>query len=216
MIHSLVQQLCSQNVPQNELKGVVVAEGDVRTLCIRLFSELLLERYEIPLPDASESILARHAVSLLEENRALLQQLAGGHRDHGFNALVLPQAEHVIEAMGHAMAYSAGLQKGLPQPILDLYACSAIRCDPAWYSEVGSLTRRDQRVREDDVITRAMPYLSGYLDDLRIEAYVSAPIVSDVAWKSYYNSLSVFRGNSKPPVFQQGPLSLFRQVEAKL
>ncbi|KAN0082585.1 Acyl-CoA dehydrogenase/oxidase, N-terminal and middle domain containing protein [Tylopilus felleus] len=107
---------------ENELKGVVVAEGDVRTLCIRLFSELLLERYEMPLPDASESILARHAVSLLEENRALLQQLAGGHRDHGFNALVLPQAEHVIEAMGHAMAYSAGLQKGLPQPILDLYA----------------------------------------------------------------------------------------------
>ena len=172
----------------------------------------------MPLPDTSESILARHAVSLLEENKALLQKLPGGHRDRDFNALVLPQAEHAIEAMGHAMAYSVGLQKGLPQPILDLYACAAIRCDPAWYLEEGGLTRHGQRIREDDAITRAMPHLAGYLDDLRIEAYVSAPIVSDAAWKAYYNSLSVFRGNAQPPTFEQdaAPSVFTGRVEAKL
>ena len=172
----------------------------------------------MPLPDTSESILARHAVSLLEENKALLQKLPGGHRDRDFNALVLPQAEHAIEAMGHATAYSVCLQKGLPQPILDLYACAAIRCDPAWYSEEGGLTRYDQRIREDDALTRAMPHLAGYLDDLRIEAYVSAPIVSDAAWKAYYNSLSVFRGNAQPLTFEQdAALSIFtgKKVEAK-
>ena len=179
----------------------------MQTLCIRLFSELLLQRYQIPLPDASESLLARNAVSLFEENKALLQQLPGGHRGQAFNTLILPQAEHAIEAMGHSMAYSAGLQKGLPKPILDVYECAAIRRDPAWYSEIGGLTRHDQRIREDEAVTRAMPHLAAYLDDLNIEAYVLAPIVSDAAWKKYYGALSAFKGNAVP---------VFDQVQAKL
>jgi hypothetical protein len=86
----------------------------VQTLCIRLFSELLLQRYRVPLPDASESLLSRNAVSLFEENKAFLQQLPEGHRSQPFNTLVLPQAEHAIEAMGHSMAYSAGLRAHTP------------------------------------------------------------------------------------------------------
>lgn len=161
----------------------------------------------MPLPDPSESLLARHAMSLFEENKALLQELSGDHRSQAFNTLILPQAEHAIEAMGHAMAYSAALYMGLPKPILDIYACAVIRCDPAWYSEVGGLARHDQRVREDEAVTRAMPRLADYLDDLNIAAYVSAPIVSDAAWKKYYTSMSVFKGNAVPG---------FEQVEAKL
>ena len=138
---------------------------------------------------------------------ALLQQLPGGHRSQPFDRLVLPQAERTIEAMGHSMAYSAGLQKGLPKPILDVYECAAIRRDPAWYSEIGGLTRHDQRIREDEAVTRAMPHLAAYLDDLNIEAYVSAPIVSDAAWKKYYGALPAFKGNAVPD---------FDQVQAKL
>ncbi|KAG8221515.1 acyl-CoA dehydrogenase/oxidase C-terminal [Butyriboletus roseoflavus] len=126
---------------ENDCKGVIIAEGDALTLCIRLFSELLLERYQIPLPDASESLLARHTVSLFEESKILLQLLPGGHRSQTFDTLVLPQAERAIEAMGHSMAYSAGVQRGLPKPILDIYECASIRRDPAWYSEKGGLTR---------------------------------------------------------------------------
>ncbi|KAG6376815.1 hypothetical protein JVT61DRAFT_1841 [Boletus reticuloceps] len=76
----------------NDLKDIIVSDGDVRTLCIRLFSELLLHRYQMPHPDVSESLLARHAVSSFEENRALLQELPG--------------AFNTIEAKGHVMAYS--------------------------------------------------------------------------------------------------------------
>ena len=189
-------------VPQNDLKGVVVAEGDVRTLCIRLFSELLLERYQMPLPDTSDSLLAKHALSLFEENKALLQKLPRGHRDPAFNTLILPQAEHAIEAMGHAMAYSAAVRGGLPKPILDVYECAVVRCDPAWYVEQGGLTRFKQRVCEDDAVTRAMPHLATYLDHLDIEAYVSAPIVSDAAWKAYLGAMSVFRGSAQPSLGQ--------------
>ena len=152
----------------------------------------------MPLPDAAESLLARHVASLFEEATALLAQLPGGHRGQPFNALVLPQAERAVEAMGHAMAYSAGLQKGLPTPILDIYECAVIRRDPAWYTEKGGLTRYDQCVREDRAVTSAMPHLARYLDDLNIEPYVSAPIVSDAAWKTYYSSMSAFKGNAVP------------------
>ena len=204
-------------VPQNDLKGVVVAEGDVRTLCIRLFSELLLERYKMPLPDASGSLLSEHALSLFEENKALLQELPRGHRDPAFNTLSLPQAEYAVEAMGHAMAYSAALRGDLPKPILDVYECAVKRCDPAWYTEKGGLTRYQQRVREDDAVTRAVPHLATYLDDLDIEAYVSAPIVSDAAWKAYFGAMSVFRGNAHPGLGQpEHSVRPFIQVEAKL
>lgn len=198
---------CSLDVPQNDHKGAIIAEGDVQTLCIRLFAELLLERYQIPLPDASESLLARHALSLFEENKALLQKLPGGHRSQAFNTLILPQAELAIEAMGHAMAYSAGLRRGLAKPILDIYECAVIRRDPAWYSEIGGLPRHDQRVREDEAVTSAMPRLAAYLDDLHIEPYVSAPIASDTAWKTYFNAMPAFKGNAVP---------VFDQVQAKL
>ncbi|KAF9240048.1 acyl-CoA oxidase [Melanogaster broomeanus] len=186
----------------NDGKGVIIAEGDVLTLCIRLFSELLLERYRIPLPDASESLLAQHAVSLLEENKELLKQLRGGHRSEAFGNLILPQAEPAIEAIGHAMAYSAGLRSGLPRPILDIYECAVIRRDPAWYSENAGLTRIDQRIREDEAVTSVIPNLETYLDDLNIEEYVSAPIVSDEAWKAYYGAMPVFTGNAVPIIDQ--------------
>ncbi|KIJ62260.1 hypothetical protein HYDPIDRAFT_30524 [Hydnomerulius pinastri MD-312] len=183
---------------ENDGKGVIIAEGDVLTLCIRLFSELLLQRYRMPLPDASESLLAQHAASLLEENIELLKQLRGGHRSQAYNNFILPQAELAIEAMGHALAYSAGLMNGLPRPILDVYECAVIRRDPAWYTENAGLTRIIQRIREDDAVTSAIPHLDTYLDDLGIEEYVSAPIVSDGAWKEYYGTMPVFTGNAVP------------------
>jgi len=167
-----------------------------------LFSELLLQRYQIPLPDPSESLLARHATSIFEENINLLSNLRGGHRSESFNSLILPQAELAVEAMGHALAYSAGLKAGLPKPILDVYECAVIRRDPAWYSENAGLTRILQRVREDEAITSTLPHLETFLNSLGIEEYVSAPILSDKAWKEYYEAMPVFTGNAIPVVDQ--------------
>lgn len=172
------------------------------TLCIRLFSELLLGRYQVPLPEPSESLLARHASSLLEENSQLLSTITSGHRSDAFNALLLPQSQHVIEAMGHALAYSAAVKSGLPRHILDIYECSVIRQDRAWYSERAGISRLDQFIREDKAVTSMLPHLAKYLSDLRIDKYVFAPIVSDAAWKSYLADLPVFTGNAIPEVAQ--------------
>ncbi|KAF8880533.1 acyl-CoA oxidase [Infundibulicybe gibba] len=183
---------------ENDGKGVIIAEGDVLTLCIRLFSELLLRRYEIPLPDPGESLLAQHASSLLEENSQLLKSLNYDHRSDSFNALILPQSQTVIESIGHALAYSAALKAKLPQIILDVYECAVIRQDPAWYTEQAGITRMEQRIREDKAVTTILPRLGSYLSDLNIERYVKAPIVSDAAWKSYLDDLPVFTGTAIP------------------
>jgi acyl-CoA oxidase len=172
----------------------------VLTLCIRLFSELLQQRYQIPLPEAEESLLAWHATSLLNENMRLLKTLNGDHRSESFNFLILPQSQNVVEAIGHALAYSAALKANLPQPILDVYECAVVRQDPAWYSEEAGLSRTKQRTREAAAVSSMLPDLALYLSQLNIEKYVSAPIVSDVAWKEYLEALPVHSGTAIPDV----------------
>jgi acyl-CoA oxidase len=170
----------------------------VLTLCIRLFSELLLQRYHVPLPDTEESLLAWHANSLLHENIQLLKTLKVDHRSDSFNSLILPQSQNVIEAIGHALAYSSALKANIPQPILDVYECAIIRQDPAWYSEEAGLSRMKQRIREDAAVSSMLPELATYISQLNIEKYVSAPIVSDAAWKEYLESLPVHSGTAIP------------------
>ncbi|KAK2460001.1 hypothetical protein APHAL10511_008007 [Amanita phalloides] len=181
---------------ENDGKGVIIAEGDILTLCIRLFSELLQSRYSVPLPDPQESLLSRHASSLLEENTRLFQSLSSQHRSEKFNSLILPQAQLAIEAIGHALAYSNGLKAGLPKPVLDVYECAVIRRDSAWYSEQAGITRIDQRLREDAAVTSMLPSLPAYLSDLDIDKYVTAPIVTDELWKAYLDGLPVYTGSA--------------------
>jgi acyl-CoA oxidase len=164
----------------------------------------LQNRFSIPLPDPQQSLLARHASSLLEENRRLFKSFSSNHRSEMFNSLILPQAQLAVEAIGHALAYSNGLKAGLPQPILDVYECAVIRQDPAWYSEQAGITRIDQRLREDVAISSMLPDLPTYLSELHIENYVTAPIVSDDAWKAYLKELPVYTGSTpgRLPQFQ--------------
>ncbi|GAW05888.1 acyl- oxidase [Lentinula edodes] len=134
--------------------------------------------------------------TLHSSNALEILRFLGDHRSESFNSLVLPQSQAVIEAIGHAMAYAAAGEAKIPQPILDIYECSVIRQDPAWYSENVGLNRMAQRRREDAAVKAALPNLNAYLDALRIEDYVSAPIVSDEGWKKYVDSLPRHTGNA--------------------
>ncbi|KAF8154610.1 acyl-CoA oxidase [Crassisporium funariophilum] len=185
---------------ENDGKGVIIAEGDVLTLCIRLFSELLQGHFEVPLPDPSESLLAQHATSLLQENHDLFTAMKCEHRSDAFNSLILPQSQTVIESIGHALAYSAALRSNLPKPILDVYECAVMRQDSAWYTEQAGVSRMQQRLREDTAVSSFMPQLDAFLRQLDIEKYVSAPIVSDKAWKEYLRALPVYSGDATPEV----------------
>ena len=166
------------------------------TLCIRLFSELVQERYSIPLPQPSDSLLAAHANALLKENIDLFNTLGRNHRSEAFNSVILPQSQAVIEAIGQALAYAEAARAGVPQSILDVYQCAAVRQDAAWYSEEGYLSRMQQRMQDDKALTAFLPGLSMYLDQLSIEKYVTAPIVSDAAWKAYLPDLPSYDGHT--------------------
>lgn len=148
------------------------------------------------MPAPNSSLLARHAASLIEENLQIIRTLKD-HHSETFNSLILPQSQPVVEAIGHAMAYAAAQEAKLPQPILDIYECSVIRQDPAWYSENACMNRMAQRLREDAAVTSALPELEAYLNALGIEDYVSAPIVSDADWKAYVASLPKYSGDAR-------------------
>jgi acyl-CoA oxidase len=162
-----------------------------------LFSELLLGRYQIPLPSPEESLLANHASAVFQENIHLFESLKCDHRSDAFNSLLLPQSELAIEAMGHALAYSAASKAGTPQYILDVYESAVIRRDPAWYAEQAGLDRVAQRIREDAAVTAMLPYLPTILAELEV-APLTGPIASDAEWKNYLEQLTVHSGNALP------------------
>ncbi|OBZ76897.1 Acyl-coenzyme A oxidase-like protein [Grifola frondosa] len=167
-----------------DARGIIVAEGDVVTLCIRLLGELLLGRYTLPPPALAKSLLARHASSVFEHNADLLRTLPGGR---------VP-----IQALGHAYAYAAAARAGIPQPLLDLYECVAIRADPAWYSECAGLDSSAQRAREARAVTCALAHLQEYLDALDIKEHVTAPIVEDHVWKAWLAKAPTYHGTADP------------------
>ncbi|EKM77620.1 hypothetical protein AGABI1DRAFT_108106 [Agaricus bisporus var. burnettii JB137-S8] len=185
---------------ENDAKGAIIAEGDVLTLCIRLFSELLLGRYQIPLPPSSESLLASHASSIFQENLLLFETLKCDHRSPTFNSLLLPQAELVIESMGHALAYSSALKSDIPKYVLDMYECAVISRDSAWYTEQAGLGRMEQRKREDKAVEGMLPHFSELVTSLDVGETLRAPIVEDGLWKRYLERLTVHSGNAVSPL----------------
>ncbi|KAF9016730.1 acyl-CoA oxidase [Hymenopellis radicata] len=166
---------------ENDAKGAAIAEGDLLGLSIRLFPQLLLGRCTLDLPPAAESLLAQHAHGLIAENKVMLDRIVD-HRSAKFDALILPQSQSVIEAIGHALAYSHAKKAKLSQAILDVYECAVMRQDAAWYSEIG-IVRCEQRLREDRAVEAILPNVEVLLEELNVAAVVMAPIVSPEAWR---------------------------------
>ncbi|EGO22911.1 hypothetical protein SERLADRAFT_450631 [Serpula lacrymans var. lacrymans S7.9] len=169
-------------------RGVIIAEGDVLVLCIRLFTELLLDRYTIPSPRHANTILWENVLQNFKECKRVLHDNIGDHRSDSFNRLLLPLAESSIAAIGHALAYSAAIDAGLPQPVIDMFESVVQRINHG--------PTLEQCAREDPVINRALPQIEEYLSQLDIEPYVSAPIVTDKHWKDYVGLLPTYYGNA--------------------
>ncbi|KAI0263647.1 acyl-CoA oxidase [Gloeopeniophorella convolvens] len=180
-----------------DLNSVIIAEGDVLALCIRLWGELVLGRYTLPIPDAKDSLLAKHAHGLLEEGRQTLRRIPGGHRSEAAEYELLPESERAILALGHASAYAAARRAGVPQVLLDIYECAAIRDDPAWFSENAGLSREAQRAKEGAALREASPDIEKHLEDLNVGYAVRASIVSDEAWLAQVQRMPKYTGNAQ-------------------
>ncbi|VDC07105.1 unnamed protein product [Peniophora sp. CBMAI 1063] len=189
---------CSLSLPclKCDCKGVIIAEGDVLALCIRLFSELLLKRYSLPLPAAESSVLARHAHDILNDATALSQSMPGGHRSQTFQSLILPQSEDSIAAFGHAMAYAAAKAAGVSKRMLDIYELNVIELDAVWYSEKSGIGKLELLKRRSEAMAVSFPHLREDLDKLGVEKHVQAPIVEDRLLKASFKRLPTYRGPS--------------------
>jgi len=188
-------------------RGIAIAEGDILVLSIRLATELLLERYELPGPSDHTSILARHESSLLSEARHTLSKLSS-HRSSHFNRLVLPLCQPIVEAIGYRMAYDAAVSTGVPQCLIDLYVVSIMKLDSAWYSEIGGVGRQERYMMEDKAVSEVGNRLEEFVQDLQAEPYVAAPISSDEKWRDFVAEVPAYEGGTSSAPVLMTPHSL--------
>lgn len=177
-----------------DVRGGSIAEGDILVTSIRLFSELLIGRYELPSPTHSDTLLSRHSGDIFARCKQMLSTLDGGHRDDAYNRLIVPQCELGVTALGQAYAYSCALDANVPKPLLDLFECLIITLDPMWYTEEAGITDIAFRHLEDKAIEAALPYLPAYVNKLNVRQMVSAPVISDKKWEEWVALLPVETG----------------------
>ncbi|KAF9501730.1 acyl-CoA dehydrogenase NM domain-like protein [Pleurotus eryngii] len=185
-------QICTQHA---EMRGIAIAEGDILGLSIRLASELVLGRYELPPPVQPDSLLVSHESGLLSRCRRILERI-GDHRSEEYSRQLIPRAEKIVQSIGHRMAYDAAISAPVPldKRITDLYLWSTVRLDEAWYSENTGISAEDQFAKEDEALLAALPMLDKWLEDVGVEEYVSAPIVSKERWEGFVTGLECVGG----------------------
>ncbi|KAF9069416.1 acyl-CoA dehydrogenase NM domain-like protein [Rhodocollybia butyracea] len=173
----------------SEMRGIAIAEGDILGLSIRLAIELGLDRYALPQSKYPDTLLARHERYLMTELKEALQTPSHRHRDDNVDRLVLPKCQALIEAIGHRMAHDAALEADVMAELIDVYICSIVKLDSAWYSETGAASRQKQAAMEVAAHDAVLPHLLTLVQGMNVTPYVTAPIVSDEAWEAFVSGL---------------------------
>ncbi|CAG7972795.1 unnamed protein product, partial [Penicillium nalgiovense] len=143
-----------------------IAEGEILILCIRLATEILLGRYEIPNAIKPNSLIAKHEVGYIGELKRLLGNIEEGHRSEAYNSRLLPHCRSLILAIGHRMAYEAAVDMGVDPDLLALYEAGVVKTDSSWYVENLGLSRTDQFEMECKTADDLVPRVGELLDRL--------------------------------------------------
>ncbi|KAI0811666.1 acyl-CoA dehydrogenase/oxidase [Xylaria sp. FL0064] len=176
------------------LRGNAVAEGDYTVLCIRLASEVLLGRYEIPEARIKTCPLARHEDGVWQETRDLIESLGiTDHRSEEINAHLLPRCRDLIKATGHRMAYEAAVDSGKVKPAaLRLFESTCMKSDLSWYCEFEGLNRNEYLANDTKAAQEALPLLQEFLIQSRPPGATVAPIMDEGSWDEFVQSLPTF------------------------
>ncbi|RKL30703.1 hypothetical protein BFJ72_g11268 [Fusarium proliferatum] len=181
-------------------RGNGIAEGEILVICIKLVSEVLLGRYELPGPTMPDSPLARHEYGVWQEARHMASSFTNSaHRGKDFNTHILPRCRKMIEATGHRMAYEAAVASGRVEPeALALFESHCIMSDPSWYCEYDGKTRQ-QLFSSDAEITQALlPQLSIMLGRTKARPWTNVPILSKQSWETFVHKLPSFSAPHGP------------------
>ncbi|PWY90684.1 acyl-CoA dehydrogenase NM domain-like protein [Aspergillus heteromorphus CBS 117.55] len=179
-----------------EFRAVGTAEGDIRVLAIRLASELLIGRYQVPPPRDPTSLIAQHEMGLFAEAQQTLKELGGIHRSDEFNRNILPLALPLVEAIGYRMAVEAAIDVNIDPRLLALYESGIVKEDPAWFAEQGGLTRQEQREMEALAADAVLPDLAQLVQDTGAQPYSTAPMASRSAWGGLWRDWRALRGRA--------------------
>ncbi|KAF5344470.1 hypothetical protein D9758_014146 [Tetrapyrgos nigripes] len=174
--------LCHANT-----RGAAIAEGDILVLCIRLASELIQGRYSLP-GYKHEGLLAKYADGLLTTYQNIWQE-QGGRAHPDFANMILPQAQTLVSAIGHSMAYNAAVKAGVDQKLLDLYECAVIREDLAWFVGEKLVSYYSFQEQENRAITAAQSGIDGWINGMNVSEAVNVPIVDDAKWAEFVDGL---------------------------
>lgn len=174
----------------NDFRGISIAEGDTLVLSIRLASEIIIGRYDVPLSSNPNSLLARHESSLIHEARQRLGSMRS-HRSDEFNRHILPTCLQIVEAMGSRFAFDAAVEQRVDPRLIDMFVASMMSQDSAWYAEVASLSRATQAEMLDTAILALEENLEEFIRESESDATVLAPIVSDEKWNAFRDAQPV-------------------------
>lgn len=169
-----------------------------------LATELLLERYAVPPPADPSSLLAQHERGLFTELQKQLKTMRS-HRSPEFDKQNLPMCLPLVMAIGQRMAYESAVAANVDRALVDLYEVSCIKTDAAWYTENGVLTRLEIREQEMRAVEAMFPRLEEFLAAMDVDAYITAPIISDDKWKIYVAELQTFSSPAPPPALPSAP-----------
>ncbi|KAB8262926.1 hypothetical protein BDV32DRAFT_136331 [Aspergillus pseudonomiae] len=114
-----------------------------------------------------------------------------------FNRRILPRCQTLVEAVGHRMAYEAGLDSGVVPELLDLYEAGVMLQHSGWFVENLGLDMETQFNMEMQAMNGVLPRLEHLLEATGAEPYCTAPIVSNEAWAEFVNGLEVYKGNAR-------------------
>ncbi|RAL13722.1 putative acyl-CoA oxidase [Aspergillus homomorphus CBS 101889] len=178
-----------------EFRAVGTAEGDIRVLAIRLASELLIGRYQVPPPKYPDSLLAQHEAGLFAEAKASLKLIGGIHRSEAFNRTILPLALPLIQAIGYRMAMEAAIDVDIDSKLRGLYQAGVIKENSAWFTEQGGLSRKQQQEMESQAADAVLPKLEELVERAGAQSYCTAPMSSDILWDDFVDELETFSGN---------------------
>lgn len=108
------------------------------------------------------------------------------------------------------MAYDAAVGRGVDEELVKLYVAGCVKSDSAWYVENANLnsnlnttaegcgsaglSRTQQREMEAKAVDRVYERLEEFLGKMDVEHVVTAPCVSEEAWKGYVEGLETFVG----------------------
>ena len=159
-------------------------------------SELLGKKLEIPQAQNIASRLAQREEKLMSDMKSSLETIGGykEHRGPAFDRHILPRCRLLVEAIGNRMAYEAAHSSGVSPAILALYEHISLGedLDPLPAVSLSSHTSAQSGCYTPyDLVLAQIRSESGYRSD--IDDYVTAPITSEGAWKSFMNSLQAFK-----------------------